>query len=88
VIRSGTGSSRALEVLGTAVTPGNAAHLSRLQLIDMDLFNEAIAGLDGSAHTISRRAVEGAEALPALAAIVTRHGTLDLDSNSRLSSQR
>ena len=71
VIRSGTGSSRALEVLGTAVTPANAEHLSRLQLIDMDLFNEAVAGLDGSAHIISRRAVQGAEALPSLAAIVT-----------------
>ena len=70
VIRSGTGSSRALEVIGTAVTPANAEHLSRLQLIDMDLFNEAVVGLNGSAHIISQRAVEGAEALPSLAAIV------------------
>ncbi|PXA67084.1 NAD(P)-dependent oxidoreductase [Cryobacterium arcticum] len=71
VIRSGTGSSRALEVIGTAVTPANAEHLSRLQLIDMDLFDEAVAGLGRSARIISRRAVEGAEALPSLAAIVT-----------------
>lgn len=70
VIRSGTGSSRALEVLGTAVTPENAEHLSRLQLIDMDLFDEAVAGLGGGAEIISRRAVEGAEALPSLAALL------------------
>lgn len=70
VIRSGTGSSRALEMLGTAVTPANAEHLSRLQLIDMDLFNEAIAALDGNVDVISRRAVEGAEALPSLAVVV------------------
>lgn len=71
VIRSGTGSSRALEVIGTAVTAANAEHLSRLQLIDMDLFDEAVAGLGGAADTISRRAAEGAEALPSLAALVT-----------------
>ena len=71
VISSGTGSSRALEVLGSDVTPANAEHLSRLQLIDMDLFDEAVAGLDGNADIISRRAVEGARALPSLAAITT-----------------
>jgi 3-hydroxyisobutyrate dehydrogenase-like beta-hydroxyacid dehydrogenase len=70
VIRSGTGSSRALEVLGTAVTTENADHLSRLQLIDMDLFEAAVAGLGDTATTINRRAVEGAQALPRLAGLV------------------
>jgi 3-hydroxyisobutyrate dehydrogenase-like beta-hydroxyacid dehydrogenase len=40
VLRSGTGSSVALEVLGNAVRVDNAAHLSALQLID----NGAVCG--------------------------------------------
>lgn len=70
VLRSGTGSSRALEVIGTAVTPANADHLSRLQLIDMELFNDAVAELGADAQEISRRAVSGAEALPQLASLL------------------
>ena len=70
VLRSGTGSSRALEVIGTAVTRANADHLSRLQLIDMELFDDAVAELGADAHEISRRAVAGAEALPHLASLL------------------
>lgn len=71
VLRSGTGSSRALEVIGTAVTPANAGHLSRLQLIDMELFDDAVAILGEDGREISRRAVAGAEALPHLAGLLT-----------------
>lgn len=72
VLRSGTGSSRALQVLGSAVTPQNADHLSKLQLIDMDIFIDAVSGLGDSAEVINRRAIEGAEALPTLARLVTQ----------------
>ena len=71
VLRSGTGSSRALEVIGSAVTPANAAHLSRLQLIDMELFDAAVTGLGTDGHEVSRRAVAGAEALPHLARLLS-----------------
>lgn len=71
VLRAGTASSRALLVLGSAVTPENADHLSRLQLIDMDLFAEAVAALGVIASDVTQRAIEGANALPALARLVT-----------------
>jgi 3-hydroxyisobutyrate dehydrogenase-like beta-hydroxyacid dehydrogenase len=67
VLRSGTGSSVALQVLGSAVTTENADHLSKLQLIDMEIFEEAVAELGTKTETITRRAVDGAKALPRLA---------------------
>jgi 3-hydroxyisobutyrate dehydrogenase-like beta-hydroxyacid dehydrogenase len=72
VLRSGTASSVALDVLGSAITVENADHLSALQLIDMDIFAEAIGGLDPRTNTIVHWATEGARALPALAAAVGR----------------
>jgi 3-hydroxyisobutyrate dehydrogenase-like beta-hydroxyacid dehydrogenase len=71
VLRSGTASSTALQSLGHAVRPDNAQHLSRLQLIDMDIFAEAVAGTT-DVHSVIERAVKGAEALPDLADLVTQ----------------
>jgi 3-hydroxyisobutyrate dehydrogenase-like beta-hydroxyacid dehydrogenase len=71
VLRSGTASSVALQALGTAITPANAEHLRQMQLVDMDIFAEAVAGLGDSVAPINRRAIEGAEALPRLADLVT-----------------
>lgn len=71
VLRSGSASSFALQALGTAVTPTNAEHLRRMQLVDMDIFVEAVAELGDNVSSISRRAIEGAEELPRLANLVT-----------------
>lgn len=68
LLRAGTGSSRALDSLGTAITTQNAAHLSEMQLVDMDFFAETIAELGSWTHTFLTRALDGAEALPELAA--------------------
>jgi 3-hydroxyisobutyrate dehydrogenase-like beta-hydroxyacid dehydrogenase len=67
VLRSGTASSVALQVLGSAITVQNADHLSKLQLIDMEIFAEAVEALGATTETITRRAVDGANALPRLA---------------------
>lgn len=64
LLLSGTGSSFALEALGTAVTSRNAEHLSQLQVIDMELFDEAVASLGVAAPEISARALLGARDLP------------------------
>lgn len=64
LLLSGTGSSFALQALGTAVTSDNAEHLSELQVIDMELFDEAMASLGVMAPEISARALLGAQELP------------------------
>jgi 3-hydroxyisobutyrate dehydrogenase-like beta-hydroxyacid dehydrogenase len=71
VLRSGTGSSRALQSLGSAITTDNAEHLSRLQLIDMEIFRQAFEGHGPTVDAVTERAVIGAEDLPKLAALVT-----------------
>ncbi|MBL0885937.1 NAD(P)-dependent oxidoreductase [Myceligenerans indicum] len=70
LLRSGTGSSRALESLGHAITPGNAEHLREMQLVDMEIFADAVAELGESVRPFTERAVDGARALPELAAQV------------------
>ncbi|MEU6345693.1 NAD(P)-dependent oxidoreductase [Streptomyces sp. NPDC046977] len=67
---SGTGSSFALQALGGAVTTDNAEHLTTLQLIDMDIFDDAVRALGHSVPDITARAVEGARGLPGAARIV------------------
>lgn len=67
LIRTGTGSSRALELLGTAITPGNAEHLREMQLVDMEIFVEAVAALSDDVQPFTDRAVRGAQVLPDLA---------------------
>ena len=63
LLLSGTGSSFALQALGGAVTVENAPHLSALQVIDMELFDQAVASLGVSTPVISARAMQGAEDL-------------------------
>jgi 3-hydroxyisobutyrate dehydrogenase-like beta-hydroxyacid dehydrogenase len=70
-IRAGTGSSVALQSLGRSITTGNAEHLSRLQLVDMDIYRRAVASLGNEVGALTDRAVAGAEALPRLARLVT-----------------
>lgn len=70
VLRNGTANSRALQLLGSAVTVDNAEHLSKLQLIDMDVFRDAFTGVGATVETVIARAINGAEDLPKLAALV------------------
>lgn len=70
VLRAGTGSSRALESLGSAITPENADHLREMQLVDMEIFTAAVAELGDFAEPLTTRAVLGARGLPDLAANV------------------
>lgn len=67
LLRTSTGSSRALDLLGSAVTPENAEHLKEMQLVDMEIFREAVIELGDLAKPLADRAVVGAEALPRLA---------------------
>jgi 3-hydroxyisobutyrate dehydrogenase-like beta-hydroxyacid dehydrogenase len=75
VLRHGTSSSVALQVLGSAVTVQNAAHLSRLQVIDIDLFDQALQDASVSAPELSTRARRGAEGLPDAAAALAGGGS-------------
>jgi 3-hydroxyisobutyrate dehydrogenase-like beta-hydroxyacid dehydrogenase len=68
VLRAGTSSSRALQLLGSAVTSENADHLREMQLVDMDIFADAVHDLGDTAADFTNRAVLGAKALPELAA--------------------
>jgi hypothetical protein len=65
VLRAGTASRRALQLLGSAVTSENAGHLREMQLVDMDIFADAVHDLGDSAADFTNRAVRGAKALPA-----------------------
>ncbi|MGY5036117.1 NAD(P)-dependent oxidoreductase [Streptomyces sp. 900116325] len=44
-LRSGSASSRALELLGTMVRPETADHLSEVCVLDMEIFSAAMTGL-------------------------------------------
>ena len=68
LLLAGTASSFALQALRGAVTPQNAEHLSTLQMIDMDLFDQAVRSLGVVTPRISARAMEGARNLPEAAA--------------------
>lgn len=67
LLRAST-ASRALDSLGSAITTDNADHLRRLQLVDMDIFAEAVRDLRDTAADLTNRAVHGAEVLLDLAA--------------------
>jgi 3-hydroxyisobutyrate dehydrogenase-like beta-hydroxyacid dehydrogenase len=67
LLRAGTGSSRALDSLGSAITSDNAKHLREMQLVDMEIFADAVRDLGDTADAFTTRAVHGAEILPDLA---------------------
>lgn len=70
VLCAGTARSYALEALGTAITTEKAPHLQKLQLIDMDLFAEAVASVGYEAEAIIKYAVAGATGLTAVTQLV------------------
>jgi 3-hydroxyisobutyrate dehydrogenase-like beta-hydroxyacid dehydrogenase len=70
VLRSGSASSVALMAFGPSITPDNAEHLRELELIDMDLFSGAVTTLGDAAGDVVGRAVNGAQGLPELTAVI------------------
>jgi 3-hydroxyisobutyrate dehydrogenase-like beta-hydroxyacid dehydrogenase len=70
VLRSGSASSFALRAVGPMITSENVHHLQPLELIDMDLFSDAVDSLGEAAHAVIERAVAGARQLDELTAIV------------------
>ncbi|MFB0838229.1 NAD(P)-dependent oxidoreductase [Arthrobacter sp. E44] len=70
LLLSGTGRSFALEALTGAVTTDNAEHLKILQVIDMDLFTEAMTSRGQDVATIDRYARAGANGLADAARLV------------------
>ncbi len=64
LLLSGTGRSFALEALTGAVTTGNAEHLKVLQIIDMDIFTDAMKSLGQDVSAIDTYARAGASGLP------------------------
>ena len=71
LLLSGTGRSFALESLSGAVTVNNAEHLRILQIIDMDIFADAMKGLGQDVRTIDDYARAGADGLPYAAQLMT-----------------
>jgi 3-hydroxyisobutyrate dehydrogenase len=72
LLLSGTGRSFALEALTGAVTTTNADHLNVLQIIDMDLFAEAMTSLGQDIAAIDDYARAGASGLPFAAHLIAR----------------
>lgn len=70
LLLSGTGRSFALEALTGAVTTTNAEHLKVLQIIDMDIFTEAMTRLGQDVTAIDDYARSGANGLPHAAHLI------------------
>ncbi|MFJ9034349.1 NAD(P)-dependent oxidoreductase [Streptomyces sp. NPDC102274] len=67
VLGTGSASSAALAALNSAITVDNAEHLTKLQLIDMQLFADAVAPHNAQADSVTARAIAGSHRLAALA---------------------
>ena len=66
VFRASSANSRALELMNTMVTPETVDHLVAVQLLDMEIFAEAMAARDIDAQDATSRAIHGTNALAAL----------------------
>ncbi|WP_049573949.1 NAD(P)-dependent oxidoreductase [Streptomyces sp. SBT349] len=73
VLGTGSATSAALTSLNAAITVDNAEHLTKLQLIDMQLFADAVAPHHAQADDVTARAVDGSHGLVALARAVAPH---------------
>ncbi|TDK25871.1 NAD(P)-dependent oxidoreductase [Arthrobacter crusticola] len=71
LLLAGTARSFALEALAGAVTTDNAEHLRTLQVIDMDIFTEAMTTLGQDVAELDAYARSGAHGLPMAARLVT-----------------
>lgn len=72
VLRSGSARSFALEAIGPSITTENVDHLRTLEIIDMDVFAEAVSFLGGVPARVVERAVAGANGLPDLTRTVLK----------------
>jgi 3-hydroxyisobutyrate dehydrogenase-like beta-hydroxyacid dehydrogenase len=70
LLLAGTGRSFALEALTGAVSMNNAEHLKVLQIIDMDIFTDAMTSLAQDVTTIDHYARAGAHGLPQAAQLM------------------
>jgi len=70
LLLSGTGRSFALEALTGAVTQDNAEHLKVLQIIDMEIFADAMIALGQDVTAIDDYARAGANGLPLAAQLM------------------
>ncbi|MFJ2158038.1 NAD(P)-dependent oxidoreductase [Streptomyces sp. NPDC087856] len=66
VLKLGSASSAALTLLNTMVRPDNVEHLSGVEALDMELFEQAMREADVDAAEATARGLSGAERLPDL----------------------
>ncbi|WP_326834337.1 NAD(P)-dependent oxidoreductase [Amycolatopsis rhabdoformis] len=72
VLKNGSAGSFTLSALGEAITAENVEHLSKVELLDMDLFAAAMAERGAPADAVTARAVAGAEGLVELMKTLTK----------------
>ena len=63
VLKVSSANSRALELLNTMITADTVDHLVAVQLVDMEIFDEAMSAQGVAAERESARAIEGTNAL-------------------------
>lgn len=66
VLKLGSASSNALTLLNSMVTPNNVDHLSKVEALDMRLFDTAMTEGGVNAGSVTARGLAGASRLPAL----------------------
>lgn len=66
VLRLGSASSAALSLLNTMVRPDNVEHLSKVEALDMELFDRALRDAGVDAGEVVERGLSGARGLPDL----------------------
>ena len=66
VLKLGSASSSALALLNTMVTADNVDHLSEVEALDMQLFDDAMREWNVDARAATARGLAGARGLPAL----------------------
>ncbi len=66
VLKLGSASSNALTLLNSMVTPNNVDHLSKVEALDMRLFDTAMTEGGVNADSVTARGLAGASRLPAL----------------------
>ncbi|MFV2117395.1 NAD(P)-dependent oxidoreductase [Streptomyces sp. Act-28] len=68
VLKLGSASSTALTLLNTMVRPDNVGHLSKVEALDMELFDQAMRDAGVDAGEVTERGLSGARGLPELLA--------------------
>jgi 3-hydroxyisobutyrate dehydrogenase-like beta-hydroxyacid dehydrogenase len=66
VLKLGSASSAALNLLNTVVTLDNVEHLSSVEALDMELFDAAMRDADVDPGSVTARGMQGARGLPGL----------------------